>query len=103
MWFYTDSELQKLINGTLIKGKGALWYDGVMQSRCNDDDINPNEDSGNNISPAAQKTNVIAMDKSGGRVQGLFEQLKAKHGSAFSSSQYRLWAEVVASGSHTST
>ena len=39
VWFHTDSELQKLINGTLIKGKSALWCDGVMQSTCNDDDV----------------------------------------------------------------
>lgn len=104
VWFHTDSELQKLIHSTLIKGKGALWCDGIMQSTCNDDDVNPGEESANNISPpAAKRTKVTAMDERRERVQGLFEELKAKHGSAFSGPQYRLWAEAVASGSHTST
>ena len=103
VWFHTDSELQKLIKSTLIKGKGALWCDGVMQSTCNDDDVNPDEESASNISPAAKKTKVTAMDERRERVQRLFEELKAKHGSAFSGPQYRLWAEAVASGSHAST
>ena len=103
VWFHTNSELQKLINSSLIKGKGALWCDGVMQSTCNDDDVNPEEESANNISPAAKKTKVTGMDEMRERVEGLFEQLKAKHGSASYGPQYRLWAEAVASGSHTST
>ena len=32
----------------LIKGKGALWCDCVMQSTCNDDDVNPDKESANN-------------------------------------------------------
>lgn len=43
------------------------------------------------------------MDERRERVQSLFEQLKEKHGSAYSGPQYRLWAEAVTSGSHSST
>ena len=43
------------------------------------------------------------MDERRERVQRLFEQLKEKHGSAYSGPQYRLWAEAVTSGSHSST
>ena len=98
VWFHTNSKLEKL-----IKSKGALWCDGVMQSTCNDDDVNLDEESANNIFPAAKKTNVTAMDERQERLQGLFEQLMAKHDSTFSGPQYRRWAEALATGSHTST
>ena len=71
VWFHTNSELQKLINSTLIKGKCALLCDGVMQSTCNDDDVNPDEKNANNISPAAKKKNVTAMDERREQVQRL--------------------------------
>ena len=51
----------------------------------------------------SSKVEVTAMDERWGRVQNLFEELKEKHGSAYSGPQYRLWAEAVASGSHTNT
>ena len=45
VWFHTDSELQKLIAGTLIKGKGALWCDGTMQNAEKDDSMNSDEET----------------------------------------------------------
>lgn len=44
VWFHTDAELHKLIDSTLIKGKGALWCDCIMQSEGRDDDVNPDEE-----------------------------------------------------------
>ena len=54
MWFHTDSELQKLIAGTLIKGKGALWCDGMMQSAEKDDSMNSDEENAD-ASPPTKK------------------------------------------------
>ena len=103
VWFHTDGELQKLIDGTLVKGKGALWCDCIMQSVGSDDDVNPAEENDKDTSPAQKRRKVTAMDERRERVQNLFEELKEKHGSAYSGPQYRLWAEAVASGSHTNT
>ena len=103
--FPTDGELQKLIiiDSTLVKGMGALWCDCIMQSVGSDNDVNPAEENDKDISPAQKRQKVTTMDERRECVQNLFEELKEKHGSAYSGPQYRLWAEAVASGSHTNT
>ena len=49
------------------------------------------------------KVTITPVDERWERVQSLFEQMKAKHGSTYSGLQYRLWAEAVTSDSHSST
>ena len=55
VWFHTDSELQKLIAGTLIKGKGALWCNGMMQSAEKDNSMNSDEENAD-ASPPTKKS-----------------------------------------------
>ena len=69
VWFHTDGELQKLIHGILVKGKGALWCDCIMQSVGSDNDVNPAEENDKDISPAQRRQKVTAMDERRERVQ----------------------------------
>ena len=52
--FYTSSVLQKLIARTLIKGKGALWCDGTMES-AEDNNMNHDEENADAFPSTAAK------------------------------------------------
>ena len=99
--FHTDDELQKLIDTTLSKGKGELWCDCVMQGEGTDD-VKPTGVHDKDTS-TEKRRKVSVLDERRERVQNLFDELKEKHGSAYSAPQYRLWAEAICSGAHTST
>ena len=99
--FHTNGELQKHIDTTLSKGKGELWCDCVMQGEGNDD-VNPAEFHDKDTS-TEKRRKVSVLDERHECVQNLFDELKEKHGSAYSAPQYRLWAEAICSGAHTST
>ena len=68
VWFHTDSELQKLIAGTLIKGKGALWCDGMMQSGEKDDNMNSDEENADVSPPTEKRRKPSASDERRERV-----------------------------------
>ena len=84
VWFHTDSELQKLIAGTLIKGKDVLWCDGTMQSAEKDDSMNSDEENADASPPTKKQRKPSASDERRERVQALFEDLKTKHGPSYS-------------------
>ena len=72
-----------------------------MQGEGNDD-VNPAEVHDKDTS-TKKRQKVSVLDERHERVQNLFDELKEKHGSAYSAPQYRLWAEAICSGAHTST
>ena len=84
VWFHTDSELQRLIAGTLIKGKGSLWCDGTMQSAEKDDSMNSDEENADASPPTKKQRKPSVSDERRERVQALFEDLKTKHGPSYS-------------------
>ena len=75
VWFHTDCELQKLIAGTLIKGKGALWCDGMMQSAEKDNKMNSDEENADASPPTKKRRIPSASDERRERVQALFKIL----------------------------
>ena len=72
-----------------------------MQGEGNDD-VSPAEVHDKDTS-TEKRRNVLVLDERHERVQNLFDELKEKHDSAYSTPQYRLRAEAICSGAHTST
>lgn len=97
LWIRTAEDLEEAWS-LVSTGRGTLWCDGVnfAKKKLSSDE----EDSGQN---ARKKPRTSSANESKQqRVEDIKEQLQAKHGSEYSPMQYRLWAEMVAVGTHTS-
>ena len=73
-----------------VKGIGSIW---VVEEGY-EDDIE--------IAPKTKKRRSDAEERQE-RVQAKFEDLKKRHGTKYTSPQYRFWAEALEVGLHTST
>ena len=72
----------------------TLWCDGLCTKRKHSDD----EDD--DYPP--RKVHSKRNDTDSKRVQDTVEELKVKHGSQFTQMQFRIWAELIVGGMHSS-
>jgi len=103
VWIMTDDDLADAWS-ILRKGTGSLWCHGVRKSTKQPD--SSGEESDVPDEPPLKKTkthkNISATEEKKRRVEDVKQKLVDKHGGEYSTMQYRLWAEMVAIGTHTS-
>lgn len=76
----------------------TLWCDGMISSKKRKKDSPDTEDEENEPRVKKSKATSAREDK----VDDLVESLKSKHGNSCSPMQFRIWAEMVVGGVHTS-
>ena len=102
LWIRTGSDVHDLWNFVHRGENISLWCNGRfarnrVSSESDSDDASP---------PSAKKPRrkkrkkVSALDEKNNRVEEIVTNLREKHGSLYTSIQYRLWAEMVDVGTH---
>ena len=108
VWFTSDEDLNSYITGTLIKGKGSLWCEALPsdpdkhQIQPNDESYIDDSESELSFCEPKQKKKKNASEEKRSRIQEIFTELRKNHGPMYSGPQYRLWAEAIGCGKHSS-
>ena len=90
VWLNSSDELLAVLEDIGAKGRGSIWAV----------DKGPEDDHESMPKTKKKKSDVVEDRQQ--RVQARFEELKKKHGTSFTSPQYRFWAEALEVGLHTS-
>ena len=103
VWIMTDDDLTDAWS-TLSKGTSSLWCREVRKSAKQLDSSGEESDIPDEPPLKKAKTckSVSASEDKQRRVEDVKQKLVDKHGGEYSTMQYRLWAEMVAIGSHSS-
>lgn len=97
IWIRNDNDLKDLTK--LLKSKGVtLWCNGKRKSRKRASDSSDSEED----CARPKKKKRSASKERTDRVDDVTDELRLKHKSAFTSLQYRVWAETVVAGRHDS-
>ena len=106
IWIRTESDLGELLR--IMQSKSpTLWCDGVEQQKRKKRSKLPalegSSDSDNDQhSQTAKKKRKTANEDKESRVDDTMDKLREKHGTKWSNIQYRVWAETMVGGRHTS-
>ena len=106
IWIRTESDLTELLR--IMQSKSlTLWCDRVDQQKRKKRSKLPasegSSDSDNDqYSQTAKKKRKTASEDKDSRVDDTVDKLREKHGTKWSTIQYRVWAETMVGGRHTS-
>lgn len=90
VWIKSCGDLVRVSVNIDVKGRGSIW--GVEEGY--EDDVE--------IAPKTKKWRSEAVERQE-RVQAKFEDLKKRHGTKYTSPQYKSWADSLEVGLHTNT
>ena len=106
IWIRNEADLKDFFQALQTKG-ATLWCDGVAHcktstrkhSRCATPDSSESDEC---ETPARgkRKKKKTAYEQKLERIDDIVDKLREKHGSRFTSLQYRVWAETVNAGRH---
>ena len=107
IWVRTQSDLSELLRIIQSKSTTLLWCDGVDQQKRKKRSQLPgsegSSDSDNDqYGQTAKKRRKTASEDKENRVDDTLNKLREKHGTNWSTIQYRVWAETIVGGRHTS-
>ena len=104
IWVRTQDDLTELLRIIQSKSTTQLWYNEVDQQKCKKRSKLPasegSSDSDNDqYSQTAKKKRKTVNEDKENRVDDTVDKLREKHGTNWSTIQYRVWAETIV---HTS-
>ena len=100
-------EVHKLLK-TSDSHSGTLWCDGKADHRSakrSVSDLNFSDSDGENnarLPKSKSKKKRTRYEEKAERIEDTVDQLKEKHGNQYTLVQYRIWAETMESGQHSS-
>ena len=109
IWIRTNADLTELLQ--LLQSKGAtLWCDGITQEAIPTsaqakrgaitvDESSESEEEVRKQKPRKKKAKTAYVERLE-RIDDIVDDLREKHGSKFSTIQYRVWAETISAGRH---
>lgn len=101
--FRSKSDLVEFWSDVRAQKKVYLWCDGLKESSCSVVSrrrSTPDVDDANDR-PAPKKRKNVQEDREE-QVQDTIDELKKKHGSAYTPMQIRIWSEMIVGGIHAS-
>lgn len=104
IWIRTDEDLNELFKSERIKST-TLWCAGHNKKKDKRERRALSEspsDSEEDVSRKRKKKRKGPLEERNDLVDGLVDKLREKHAQSYSSLQYRVWAETIAGGRHTS-
>lgn len=97
LWIRTDDDVKDAWS-QLERGVGSLWFHGVNKPAISDDE----SDDETPIKRRRLNKSSSVTENKHKRIEDIKQKLLEKHGSEYSPMQYRLWAEMIAIGTHSS-
>ena len=103
VWMRSDNDVKEFLSILKEKPECVLWCMGRSTKKRSRDHRNSSEESDacHEVARKSKKKKTTYEDKQE-MVDDTVDELRSKHGTKFTSLQYRVWAETILSGSHES-
>ena len=103
VWMRSDNDVKEFLSILKEKPECVLCYMGRSIKKRRRDHRNSSEESDacHEVARKSKKNKTTYKDKQK-MVDDTVDELRSKHGTKFTSLQYRVWAETILSGSHES-
>ena len=103
LWLNDEQDVEDALDLLRKNGKLTFWCMGLgrrERAKRSFDEDSDVEDDENVSAHVSKKRKVSSSEEKASRVSELKTQLRQKHGPAYSSVQYALWAEMIVGGTH---
>ena len=105
VWIRTESDVQDVWSFVRCGDSVSLWCHGVhipaaSKKRHFSESGSESDDSFAKKPKKKKKKRVSKLDEKNNRVEEVVTNLREKHGTQYTTIQYRLWAEMVDVGTH---